>query len=159
MTLYDSDEGVKAWMESRGTCQNECLEPMMELSLRTLFGHLHVNSSLDLYKAHAKEAITGAVKACWPSLPRKHVKTIVHGIVELWVVAPTEPVPFEIPGRPCGNASGFPMDDFYNFMDEAFTAELATDSVVKHYFDNVAKTCQHECKDMTIPLAAATMFR
>merc|ERR1719387_1297529 len=131
----------------------------MELALRTLFGNVPANSSLDLYKLHTKEAITGAVKACWPSLPHEQVRTLVHGIIELWAVEDNSPFPFSVKGRPCGNLTSFPVEGFYNFLDSAFAFVMDSDPIVANYFENVASTCQHECKDKTIPLAAATMFR
>jgi len=148
------------FLKTRGNCQAQCLEKVMKPAMATVYGKMGKKLSSHEGKEMAIEAITGAIRACYPSPPRKEIKKLATAVADGMGETPKANAEFP-QGVKCKNAgheSDFPMDDVLEAFGDAFQKVASKYERVKKFFSEEALDCQFPCLEQTVPLTMKTLF-
>jgi hypothetical protein len=156
-----SEPGLKEFMKTRGTCQLDCLQQVVKPTMSTLYGKMGKELMSDAGKEMGIEAITGAVRACYPSPPRAAIKEVATQIIN-GMGKPVTKNPADFPmGNTCKNAGhedDFPLKQVLGAFKDAFQQVAKANPKVLEFFQTKAMDCQFPCLDATVPVAMKTLF-
>lgn len=159
-SVASSDKGLQAFLESRGSCQADCLGAVLSSSVPTLYGKLGEDFVKPSSRDTIVESVTGAIRACYPSPPRADLKKVAQLVVEGVGKPAAEDAEFP-EGVTCendGEEAQFPMDDLIAQYKEAFQKVVEKKPKVLKFFQTEAKDCQMECLSQTVPPTVLTLF-
>jgi len=162
--VAEDDPEFNAFLKTRGTCQvRPCLVDVVKATMDTLYGKmgpLLFDQSSKAGDKMAIEALTGAVRACYPSPPRSKIKKVATKIVKALGQPAQEGGEFP-QGVPCVNAereNEYPLQEVLQAFDAAWAQEAPKDKFIMDFFKRKAKDCQFPCLHTTIPTTALTLF-
>lgn len=160
----DTHEGrqFKAFMQSRGKCQLDCMTSQTFVTANTLLGRQGKKFGDPSTKDLGVEALTGAFMSCFPSPPRDVVHRMITKIVATMGAPSHGGVNTHDPfkdNKACEvPAKAFPMDDFVKHFGDTFVNVVNRHDGLKKFFETEAKDCQVSCLKSTIPQAALVLF-
>jgi len=158
VSTIDENPKLKAFMDTRGQCQADCLGPMVEQTFSTLYGKL----GKDFFKEKeiVIEGLTGAFRACYPSPPRAEIHKLAKAIIDGMGAPAAEGQDFP-EGTKCpndGHEDDFPMKQVLEEFGNAFEGVVSKNKRAMKYFQEKAKECQGPCLETTVPLSMKTLF-
>jgi len=160
LSTINENPKLKAFMDTRGQCQHDCLGPMMEQTFSTLYGKLGKDFFKEDNKKIVIEGLTGAFRACYPSPPRHEIyklaKMVINGMGK--PAAEDQALP---EGTTCpndGHEDDFPMKQVLEEFGNAFEGVVSKNKRAMKFFQEKAKDCQFHCLETTVSLSMKTLF-
>jgi len=160
VSVVDDVPKIKEFFKTRGNCQAECLQKVIQPALGVVYGKMGEKLMSEEGKNMAIEAITGSIRACYPSPPRSEIKKLATAAANGMGAPPKEGVGFP-EGVKCANAgheSDFPMDDVLKAFGGAFEKTVNKNAKIKDFFENKALQCQLPCLEQSMSLTMKTLF-
>lgn len=166
-TIMVNRQDINSFFNSRGWCQFDCVEKVLDTAFNTLYGKLgqqYGYANVGNAKEMFIEVLIGSFQACFPKPSRPDIKYLAETIVDNIKMAQEtgKVAQFDLPqGTPCklgGQEDKFPMDDFRMAFAGAIGNVIDRRPGFKRYLQRETKDCQETCIRKTVSRAALTLF-
>lgn len=176
--VIKNDENFHAWVQKQKTCQHDCMGKVLNQTGYSLWSS--GNAFADEGKAYAEEAITSAMKACYPDVPRDAFQPLTKQVVASMTtsrrlevldhplswhslqarVLQEDPLACNGPEEKGFLGRKIFLNNFQHKWPTAFATvqEKKGNEKLKEFFADWAKDCQTECHEAAQQEAMKTLW-